>query len=288
MILRHRCWADVVVKCGLSHGAVHLYGYTSLLPHACTAAATAAGWYASCSLWQLAFALELAAFLPGLKGKPQFYDPCMSPLDRRLVVAAGGELLHEDERGAHHASEPTLLYMPACPVPMYQYLLEANVGSTADGTVNSGTVNSMAAAWGEEAGGDGSGPDRFAGLRNLVVLGTSVEYLCEHAKLVQQPEGATADVGSSRSAAGSDSDEDSARETEAAADAADAAADDDQVEIEDDMMDRWLDADFLQEVLQHGGVAAYEIPDFALLHANSVARLTLFDSAKAAAARQCL
>jgi hypothetical protein len=239
-------------------------------------------------LWQLALALELATLLPGLKGKPQFFDPCLSPLDRRLVAAAGGELLHEDERGAHQASEATLLYMPACPVPMYQYLLEANIGSGADG----GTVNSMAAAWGVQAEGEagGSGHARYAGLQKLVVLGTSLEYLNEHARLVQQQEAPSEDgdeaAGSSSSSSGASAVQEEAAEGSAEVEgiAAAEAAPDEGDEVEDDMSDEWLVPELLQEVLQHGGVASYEIPDFALLHANSVTRLTLFGSAKGAAA----
>ncbi len=212
----------------------------------------AAAWLASQSLWQLALALELAAELPGLQGPPQFFDPALSHLDRRLIAAAGGKVLSEDERGARQAQAPTLLYMPACPLPMYQYLLEAN----------------LEAGQQEEEGGQGQGEQqeeegrraRLAGLRKLVVLGTSLEYLVEHARLVGREEGAGGGE----------------EEAEEAAGQAGEAGEEEEEEVEDDMSDSQLDLELLREVLQEGGLVAFELPDIAQLHLTSVTRLMMF------------
>jgi hypothetical protein len=207
----------------------------------------AAAWFASQSLWQLALALELAAELPGLQGPPQFFDPALSPFDRRLIAAAGGKVLSEDERGARLATSPTLLYMPACPLPMYQYLLEANLRAP---------------------GPEGEG--RLAGLRNVALLGTSPEYVVEHARLVGRGGGgADGQAGFAQGAAGAAS----------AAPGSGEEVDEEEEEVEeveDDMADAQLDLGLLEEVLRGGGVLSLEVPDIAQLHLTSVTRLTLF------------
>ncbi len=74
-------------------------------------------------------------------------------------------------------------------------------------------------------------------------------------------------------------------EEEDAGQAGEAGDDEEEEEVEDDMSDSQLDLELLREVLQEGGVVAFELPDIAQLHLTSVTRLMMFGCDTSSAAQ---
>lgn len=82
----------------------------------------------SAPLWQLACAMQLRILLTREeKDIPMYYyEPFMTPEEGSYLKTTSVQVIAENERGRREANEPTLFFMPHCPLELYSNVVFAN------------------------------------------------------------------------------------------------------------------------------------------------------------------
>jgi hypothetical protein len=82
----------------------------------------------SASMWQLVCALQLRTMFQkqGVEVVMYYFEPFMTSEEAVLLEHLSLEVIRENERGRRVVKEPTVFFMPHCPLVLYSNLLFAN------------------------------------------------------------------------------------------------------------------------------------------------------------------